>query len=447
MRKWLPPLVIMFFFMIITPSFAAEITLDGKKISPGNNPVTENGRTLVPLRAISEALGCEVSYDGDTRTVRLFRNGTYLRLNLDSEKAYINEKIQLLDVPARSVNGVTMVPVRFVSETLGLDVRYENGNIALATKDYAKIHFIDVGDGDAIYISLPNNQDILIDAGGRKAYDKVLHYLKENNVDDIELLISTHPHEGQMGGIPFVLKKYKVDRIIESGMAEATETYYNYRDEVQKGKIKTEVADKQKIKLNGATLDVLTSYKENSNRDIDGKSVASLLTVGETKFLFMADVVNVYDMNLPEVEVVKIASLRGGGSTRLDLLEKVKPETVIISVSKDNAARFPDEETLIQIKETGAGVVRTSLNGDIVIATNGKTFSISTNKNEAPEYKKRAEPPVNYGLYVGDKNGDLFHWPGCRRTDDIKIDNKIWFRDANHAKDNGYQACQFCGPQ
>jgi len=343
-----------------------------------------------------------------------------------------------------------MVPLRFVTEALGVNVGYENGKITLQTMDYAQVNFIDVGDGDAIYIKLPHNQDILIDAGNEKTVNNVLQCLRENRVDDIDLLISTHPHEGQMGGIPQILEKYKVKQIIDSGSAEGNTIYSNYSSAITKENAKYSMAERQRIKFNGAYLDILTSFKENWNRDIDGKSVVSLLTVGNVKFLFMSDLISPYDSQLNitgPVEIVKAASLGGANSTSQSFLDQIKPEVVVLSVSKDNV-EFPHEITLQRIAASGTAIVRTSINGNIVVSTNGETYRVTISKDDSVQTRKKpVDPPQNSGMFVGHREGSKYHWPGCRRAKDIDIHDRVWFRDIQHAKDNGYQACEFCRPE
>lgn len=82
-------------------------------------------------------------------------------------------------------------------------------NIALANASYGpgqvKIHFISVGHGDSIYISLPENNDILIDGGKKSMGPAVVDYLNKQAVDDIEILLATHPHNDHIGGLEDVI--------------------------------------------------------------------------------------------------------------------------------------------------------------------------------------------------------------------------------------------------
>ena len=88
-------------------------------------PFIREGRTLVPLRAISETLGAVVKWDNDTRTVIITKGDTVIKLPIDSKTAFVNGKSIELEVPASITEGSTFVPVRFVSENLDTDVSWE----------------------------------------------------------------------------------------------------------------------------------------------------------------------------------------------------------------------------------------------------------------------------------------------------------------------------------
>ncbi len=108
-------------------SGAAEVKvyLDGNMLGFDEPPIIEDGRTLVPLRAIFEALGADVGWDGETSTVTAQKEQAKIELQIGSRAAYINNQPVELDVPGRIVNDRTMVPLRFVSEALGARVDWD----------------------------------------------------------------------------------------------------------------------------------------------------------------------------------------------------------------------------------------------------------------------------------------------------------------------------------
>lgn len=101
------------------------VVIDGQIQSFPQPAVTINGSTMVPLRAIFEKLGAKISWDEKTRTVTANKVDTVIVLTLDRDIAYINGNPIKLTAKAQSINGNTMVPLRFVSEALGAAVKWD----------------------------------------------------------------------------------------------------------------------------------------------------------------------------------------------------------------------------------------------------------------------------------------------------------------------------------
>ncbi|GAX88923.1 stalk domain-containing protein [Effusibacillus lacus] len=108
-------------------SSGIKVTIDGKEQHYDQPPVLVNGRTLVPLRGIFESLGAKIDWNGDTQTVTATRGSTTIVLQVGSKLAIKNGQPVTLDVEAQLINGRTMVPVRFVGEALGAGVNWDSG--------------------------------------------------------------------------------------------------------------------------------------------------------------------------------------------------------------------------------------------------------------------------------------------------------------------------------
>jgi len=104
---------------------AITVTLNGERLNFDVSPELESGRVLVPLRAIFEALDANVEWDGTTGTVTVIRGSDTVKLTVGEKTAYKSGAPVELDVPAKVVNGRTLGPVRFVSETLGAEVDWD----------------------------------------------------------------------------------------------------------------------------------------------------------------------------------------------------------------------------------------------------------------------------------------------------------------------------------
>jgi len=106
------------------------VTVDNQAVpfDATDGPVMVGGRVMVPLRGVVERLGGTIQYDAATRVITGAQSNLekQFRLRVGSSDALVNGKQQTLDTPAREMHGVTYVPLRFVSEALGADVRWDS---------------------------------------------------------------------------------------------------------------------------------------------------------------------------------------------------------------------------------------------------------------------------------------------------------------------------------
>jgi hypothetical protein len=111
---------------VVTSASVIKAYYDGSEIIFDQPPVIEEGRTLVPARAIFEALGLTVSYDEATQVVTAKNDQYEIILAIDQVKATVNGEAATLDVPAKILGDRTMVPIRFISEAIDLEVAWDN---------------------------------------------------------------------------------------------------------------------------------------------------------------------------------------------------------------------------------------------------------------------------------------------------------------------------------
>lgn len=123
-------LMLLIITLISAPiSFAGgniSVHINGSELAMDEPPVIVNGRTLIPLRAIFEALNVTPQWDSATKTVSAKTNEIEMKLKIGSQDAVVNGKVIKLDTPGTLVNGRTMVPARFIAETLGANVDWDS---------------------------------------------------------------------------------------------------------------------------------------------------------------------------------------------------------------------------------------------------------------------------------------------------------------------------------
>lgn len=116
--------------LVILPnqSFAADdvrVEIDGKSLEFDVAPRIENGRTLVPFKAIFEALGLNIDWIGEQRIATAYSADMNVSIKIDAAYGNINGELIELDVPAKIVNGRTLVPLKFISEAFGNEVKWD----------------------------------------------------------------------------------------------------------------------------------------------------------------------------------------------------------------------------------------------------------------------------------------------------------------------------------
>lgn len=126
---------ILFVLMILSCSLVfaetaieTEVFINGTKLECDVPPIIENGRTLVPMRAIFEALGANIHWDDETKTVTAIAGKTVVFIQIANKTAFVNGEERTLDVLARIVNDRTLVPLRFAGEALGAQVEWDETN-------------------------------------------------------------------------------------------------------------------------------------------------------------------------------------------------------------------------------------------------------------------------------------------------------------------------------
>jgi len=161
-----------------------EIYINHQKVDSDVPPVIYEGRTLVPLRVISEYLGASVAWDGQSKTVRVSADGRQIVLKINDSEAQVDKNTVLLDVPAMIINGRTMVPLRFAGEALMAEVSWDG---ELKRVDVVKqLHEI----VDFSYTAVNNVPSLLIKGNAPLEYT-VAGYDGERVVVDLKAKLKT----------------------------------------------------------------------------------------------------------------------------------------------------------------------------------------------------------------------------------------------------------------
>lgn len=301
-----------------------------------------------------------------------------------------------------------------------------------------KVYFIDIGQGDCIFIELPDGKNMLIDTGekrnaGKAKIDKYLRDEKGNKVT-IDYCVATHPDSDHIGLMPYVyeqydvLKSYRPYVCSENKSASAlpyelnkgikiknsSNIYYDYITNVNAEQTYWEFFKDDSDFSNGFTgkdgeiyeytVNFVMPYADNLNdyqyfTTPNDFSAVIMLEYADRKILFTGDIeyetgkkgaeqsfIREFSTNNPamvDCDVLKVAHHGSDSSTSPEFLSLIKPEHSVISCGLSNKHRHPLKSTLDNLVNCGSEIYRTDLQGTIILTIDSKgimTFEKQTDK-------------------------------------------------------------------
>ncbi len=276
--------------------------------------------------------------------------------------------------------------------------------VALARPD-GRLHVtvLDIGQGDSILLEGPAGGRMLIDTGPDP--DLVLARLDERIPAwdrRIDVVVLTHPHEDHVGGLALLLQRYRIGRVLESGMVGRGPGDAAYRRVLaEQDRSTTTVAAGDRLWLDGIELDVdwppagsVPARAGSDGKQVNNESVVIDLHFGARRMLFTGDMEEEIDPQLlarglaehlgGPIDVLKVAHHGSGTATTDALLDVLQPRIAVISVGADNNYGHPAPATLERLRSHGATVYRTDLDGSVEISTDGRDLVVGTERQRTP---------------------------------------------------------------
>ncbi len=258
-----------------------------------------------------------------------------------------------------------------------------------------KVHYIDVGQGDAILIE-DEDYDMLIDAGGNNQGEIVLDYLEAEHITDLDYVIGTHPHEDHIGGMDTVLNSIPVDTIILPNVTYDTKTYKDVLRAIVVNNVSLEAATAgDEYSLGDATFTIIapnSSYYE----DMNNYSICLKLTHGNNTFLFTGDAEELSEREMLQsgvdlsADVLKLGHHGSAYSSCEDFLTAVNPSIGVISVGEDNDYGHPHTSILKAMIKHNINVYRTDQQGSIIITSDGNQLLVNHEAYDLSDFKEKS---------------------------------------------------------
>jgi len=253
------------------------------------------------------------------------------------------------------------------------------------TKHELTISFLDIGQGDAIFIESPTGVQLLIDGGPDRSVLRELP--KRMGIFDrsIDVVLATHPDKDHIAGLTEVFNRYAVGTYVESGV-EGDSSYVDSLAVAVTSERANTILAKRGMRLHlggGAYADILYPDRDVTNLETNTASIVVRVVYGESEFLLTGDApVSVEDW-LVDLDGEHLASdvLKAGHhgsrtSTSEEWITAVHPQYVVISAGEDNSYGHPHAEVIDRIQEHGARMLSTITDGTVTFTSDGRVVTV-----------------------------------------------------------------------
>lgn len=257
--------------------------------------------------------------------------------------------------------------------------------IVPAGGDLLTVHFIDVGQADSILI-IHGSDTMLIDAGENEDEAKVVGYIQDQGINQLDYVVGTHPHEDHIGGLDAVIRSFSIGMLLMPNITSTTDTFKDVIEACEQKSINLKNPSVGAVyKLGDANVTVLAP-KSKQYEDTNNYSIVLKLVDGENSFLFTGDAEGVSEKEILDsgadidVDLLKLGH-HGSSSSTLTILDRVSPAYAVVSVGKGNIYGHPSDQVMKALQSEGVPVYRTDQSGTIVATSNGKSITFNTDSD------------------------------------------------------------------
>ena len=242
------------------------------------------------------------------------------------------------------------------------------------------VAFLDVGQGDAIFIETPDGVQVLIDGGPDSSALRELARQMSHLDRTIDIVLATHSDKDHIGGLIDVLSRYEVTSVITTTNQNDTTVARTFTESVQLegADLYTAQAGQQYQLGASTTLFILSPLGDPTNWESNSASIVALLQYGDTSFMLTGDaglnteeyLVSSYGEYL-QSDVLKLGHHGSKTSSGDDFLDTVRPEVAVVSAGIDNSYGHPHPSVVTSLEERDIKILDTSKQGTIVFKSDG----------------------------------------------------------------------------
>ena len=261
-----------------------------------------------------------------------------------------------------------------------------NDSTKLDKNSSFKVTFFDIGQGDSALVQC-NGHNMLVDGGPQSASSTLYSYFTRKKIKKLDYVVATHADTDHTGGISGALQVAKAKHAYCSVKSSYQKSFNSMKSILKSQGVSIKVPSYgYSFKLGSAKVLVIGPESVTDNGNNNDDSIMLKITYGKTVFVFTGDADYSEEKGackyLDGCDVLKVAHHGSASSSSYQFLRAAMPKNAIISVGKGNSYGHPKEKALSRLKDCGAKVYRTDMQGDIVVTSNGKKVKIVVSKNK-----------------------------------------------------------------
>ena len=247
-----------------------------------------------------------------------------------------------------------------------------------------QVSYINVGQGDSALLRDSAGFDVLIDGGPPAAGPTVIAYLKQSQMDDLDVLVASHPDSDHIGGLVAVLKdtEIPIEAVVYNGYPGTTLLWGDFLAAADaRGLVPTVAVFPEEFSWGQMSVQVLNPPAGLSNPSTNSASLVLRLGLGTVYFLFTGDIDSTVEASVVarqtpvSAQILKVAHHGSSGSSSSAFLSASSPLESIISVGKNEYSQ-PGVDALARLQASGARIFRTDQLGTVRILTDGDSYTV-----------------------------------------------------------------------
>jgi len=253
--------------------------------------------------------------------------------------------------------------------------------------EWLRLDFIDVGQGDAILVTSSTGETLLVDSGGRSQEKRILSFLRDRGIANLDYVIATHPHEDHIGAMAAIIRAFPIDFFYMPDAVNNTAAFSTMISALEESKaVVQEAREGIVLAWKAGKITLLAPFPITSATSLNNSSVVVYIEYGTTSMLLCGDAEEEVESRILtkyptlRADLIKLGHHGSSTSSTPSFIDHLKPYVAIVTCGTDNDYGLPHRETLQLLESRRIELYRTDTNGSITVYSDGTALYAETEK-------------------------------------------------------------------